>query len=217
MKYFILILSLLMLCFCSEAQDVYSYGDTLRIVSNLSSGDYSDVDQVAYYIFTDVDQAIAGTYIANGTLTLKAGSGVVDSLFVAEWAIPSSQTENIYYLTIVMTYNGSALKNQTSTFKIGPLTAVMADTLGGMGYIDQTSTYGAGSAIGPIYLPGNIPADGAEILFYYTGTNTLAGVGEVDAAGEFKVWLDAAGTYDVSVSYPGFNSGRRKNITPTVP
>lgn len=215
-----LLLGLLLLVgMCSSAmgQDIYSYGDTLRIVSNLSSGYYATVDQVAYYIFTDADAAIAGTYIANGTLTLKAGSGAVDSLFVAEWAIPSSQTENIYYLTTVMTYGGSTLKNLTSTFKIGPLSVVMADTLGGFGYINESSTDAAGEALGPIYLPGSVPADGGNVLLYYTGTNTLTGIGEIDGSGNFKVWVDSGGTYDAQISYPGFTSGKRTGVVPTVP
>jgi len=197
--------------------DIYSYGDTLKSVVNISSGSYSEIDYVKYYIYLNETSALAGNYIANGTYTLKTGANDPDSILVASWPIPSDATAGIYYFTSVMSYNGSVLKSQTESFRIGPIKTVPADTLGGMGYISQASLDGAGIAIGQIFLPGSVPADNADILLYYNNTTVVAGSGKADASGNYKIWLDATGTYDMEIRYPGFRSGKRTGIVPTVP
>lgn len=211
------ILALLLISISNAGIDIYSYGDTLKTTINLSSGYYSKIDSAKYYIFIDPNKAVAGTYITSGNYVLKTGAGDIDSILTASWAIPSTSSDRIYYLVSLLEYNGTTFKPQSSTFKIGPMSVVMSDTLGGYGYIDENSHDGSGEDLGPIYLPGNIPADGADILVYYTGTSSLAGIGIIDAAGDFKVWLDATGIYDVEIRYPGYQSGKKSTIVPTIP
>lgn len=218
MRFVYLFVSLFMFCSMQVNASSYSYGDTLKYIFNMASGNYSDISALHAYIYFDPVSAITGaSYIDDRNLTLLAANdGGPDTLYYGVWPIPVDAVPGEYFVSLTWTYS-SINYIKTKAFKVGPFSVIMADTLGGYGYINEDTVDGAGEALGPIYLPGSIPADGANILIYYAGTNTLAGINIVDGAGNFTVWVDAAGTYDVQISYPGFSSGKRTGITPTVP
>jgi len=196
----------------------YVANDTLKITFNLLSGYYSNIDWIKAFIYQDPVSAIQNSeYIAEKSLDLIAGSdGDIDTLYYSFWVIPDSIQYGEYFLTLQWSYN-SVTYASTKTFTVGPLFTVEADSLRGYGYIDQNSVDSNGQTLGPVYLPGDIPAEGAKVLVYYHGTNALAGTGLVDGAGHYKVWVSSAGTYDVQIEYPGYVSGKRTGISPTVP